>query len=89
MSQFSLFDSPRVPEPPRPDLNFIRKTLNRALRQAREAEVMPWDEARTARWEREFPDLAARLPSEEGDELRKRFAMELARLRDHSAIANP
>ena len=81
MSQLSLFDSRRAPDPPTPDPNFIRKMLNRALRQVREAETMPWDEARTARWEREFPALAAQLPPEEGGLFARRFAEELARLR--------
>lgn len=82
MSQLSLFDSRRAaPEPAKPDLTFIRKTLNRALRQVREAEIMPWDEATTARWEKRFPELAGQLPPEEGSLLARRFAEELARLR--------
>lgn len=85
MSQLSLFDSQRAaPEPARPDLNHIRKTLNRALRQAREAEIMPWDDLETARWEKRFPELAAQLPPEEGAMLARRFAEELVRLRSHA-----
>ena len=82
MSQLSLFDSRRaIPEPAVPDLNYVRKTLNRALRQVREAEILPWDELGTARWEKQFPLLAAQLPPEEGAPLAQRFAAEIARLR--------
>lgn len=81
MSQLPLFDSRPAPEPPKPDLNFVRKTLNRALREVREAEIMPWNEVRTARWETEFPRLAAQLPPEEGGPLARRFREEMARLR--------
>ena len=81
MSQLSLFDSRRPADPPKPDITFIRKTLNRALRQVRAAEIMPWDDARATRWATEFPELATHLPPDEGALLARRFSEELARLR--------
>ena len=82
MSQLSLF-RPQYPEPERrpPDLAYIRKSLNRLLRLAREAQIMPWSEGETESWEKLFPGLAASLPAQEADELTGEFKMELARLR--------
>lgn len=82
MSQLSLFDSPKpAPEkrPPNPD--FIRKHLNRLVRMARDAEILPWDEGEARSWEKLFPELAAYLPAEEGEALRHAFAAEMKRLR--------
>lgn len=82
MSQLPLF-RPERDEPTRrqPDLAYIRKSLNRLLRLAREAQIMPWSEAEAESWEKLFPELAASLPAEEGKILTTEFRGELARLR--------
>ena len=64
-----------------PDLAYIRKSLNRLLRLAREAQIMPWSEAETESWENLFPQLAASLPFEEAEPLTSAFRSQLARLR--------
>jgi hypothetical protein len=83
MNQLKLFRSERVePSPNRPpDPAYIRKSLYRLLRLAREAQIMPWSDAETESWEKLFPDLAASLPAEEAAELISEFRSELARLR--------
>jgi hypothetical protein len=81
MSQLKLFRSERA-EPPRPtEPAYIRKSLNRLLRLAREAQIMPWSEGETESWEKLFPELAASLPAEEAAELMAQFKIELERLR--------
>ena len=82
MNQLSLFNS-RHAEPERrpPDLAYIRKSLGRLLRLARDAQIMPWSEGETESWEKLFPQLAASLPAEEAEELMSGFRTELARLR--------
>ena len=82
MTQLPLF-RPNRPEPDRraPDIAYIRKSLNRLLRLAREAQIMPWSEGEAQSWEKLFPELAASLPAEEADELTGEFKTELARLR--------
>jgi hypothetical protein len=82
MSQLSLFPRPRTESAERPpDLAYVRKSLNRLLRLAREAQIMPWSEGETESWEKLFPELAASLPDEEKTELTSEFKGELARLR--------
>ena len=82
MNQFPLF-RPRHAEPEQrpPDLAYIRKSLTRLLRLARDAQIMPWSKAETESWEKLFPELAASLPAEEAEELTSEFRTELARLR--------
>ncbi|MFT4275461.1 MAG: hypothetical protein QM576_03800 [Rhodopseudomonas sp.] len=81
MTQLPLFDE-RVKTTPRsPDVSYIRRSLGRLLRLAREAEILPWSEAETASWEKLFPQLAASLPADEGEALIAEFQGELARLR--------
>jgi hypothetical protein len=82
MSQLPLFRRDRA-EPSRrqPDLAYIRKSLNRLPRLAREAQIMPWSEGETESWEKLFPELAASLPAEEGADLVAEFKIELQRLR--------
>ena len=83
MTQLKLFRSER-PEPPAsrpPDLAYIRKSLGRLLRIAREAQIMPWSEAETESWEKQFPQLAASLPEQEAAGLTSEFRSELTRLR--------
>ena len=82
MSHLPLF-RPERSEPVRrpPDLTYVRKSLNRLLRLAREAQIMPWSTSETESWERLFPELAASLPAEEAQELTAEFRAELARLR--------
>ncbi|MGE0502185.1 MAG: hypothetical protein AB7I79_14625 [Rhizobiaceae bacterium] len=82
MSQLSLFDSPKPTSERRPpDLAYVRKHLNRLLRLARDAGMLPWSEAETRKWESFFPELTALLPPEEGEPLAKAFAAELERLK--------
>ncbi len=82
MSQLPLFRPQRAePEQRPPDLPYIRRSLNRLLRLAREAQIMPWSEGETKSWEKLFPELAALLPAEEAETLTSEFRSELARLR--------
>ena len=82
MSQLPLFRRDRAEPAQRPpDLAYIRKSLNRLLRLAREAQIMPWSEAETESWEKLFPELAASLPAEEAETLTSEFKSELTRLR--------
>ena len=85
MNQLPLFHRDRdQPERRPPDLAYIRKSLNRLLRLAREAQIMPWSEAETESWEKLFPELAASLPTDEADGLTSEFRSELSRLRSAS-----
>jgi hypothetical protein len=82
MSQLPLFSRPRAESAQRPpDLAYVRKSLNRLLRLAREAQIMPWSEGETESWEKLFPELAASLPTEEATDLVAEFRSELQRLR--------
>jgi hypothetical protein len=82
MSQLYLFH-PDCPEPVKrpPDLGYIRKSLARLLRIVKDAEIMPWSEAETESRAREFPQLAALLPTDEAVVLVSEFAQEIKRLR--------
>ncbi len=82
MSQLPLFPRPRAEPAQRPpDLAYIRKSLNRLLRLAREAQILPWSESEAESWEKLFPELAASLPAEEAETLTSEFQGELTRLR--------
>jgi hypothetical protein len=82
MNQLPLFRPERAePEQRPPDLAYSRKSLNRLLRLAREAQILPWSEAETESWEKLFPELAASLPAEEAEALTTEFRTELTRLR--------
>lgn len=82
MSQLPLFRPDRAePMRPPPDQAYIRKSLNRLLRIARDAEIMPWSKGETESWEKLFPELAASLPADEADVLMSEFKGELTRLR--------
>ena len=82
ISQLPLFPRPRTESEQRPpDLAYIRKSLNRLLRLAREAEILPWSESEAESWEKLFPELAASLPAEEAETLNSEFKGELTRLR--------
>lgn len=82
MTRLPLFP-PKAPHPAQrpPDTAYIRKGLNRLLRLAREAQIMPWNEGEARSWEKLFPALAASLPAEEAEALTSEFRRELARLR--------
>lgn len=84
MSQLPLFSS-KSEARRQPDPAFIRKHLLRVLRMAREAERMPWSDAETASWEKQFPELAQHLPKEEGDALLAEFQHEISRLKKTAA----
>jgi hypothetical protein len=82
MSRLPLFRGTRGEATPGPsDPAYIRKSLIRLLRLAREAQIMPWSESETESWEKLFPALAASLPAEEAAELIAEFKTELERLR--------
>lgn len=81
MNQLPLFPA-RAELQSRPvDIAYIRKSLQRLLRIAREAQIMPWSAAETASWEGLFPQLATSLPADEAAALTDEFSRELARLR--------
>jgi hypothetical protein len=80
--QLPLFRPKGSETPHRPsDTAYIRKSLSRLLRLAREAQIMPWSKAEAQSWEKLFPELAASLPAEEAEALTSEFGSELARLR--------
>jgi hypothetical protein len=84
MTQYQLpLFPPKASDPvQRPaDTAYIRKSLNRLLRVAREAQILPWSEGEARSWEKLFPELAASLPTEEAEVLTSEFRSELARLR--------
>jgi hypothetical protein len=82
MNQLPLFGAERAETEQRPpDLAYIRRSLNRLLRLAREAQIMPWSQGETESWEKLFPELASALPVEEAEPLTSAFRSELARLR--------
>ena len=82
MSQLSLFAAKPAEQPPRPpDLNYIRKSLNRHLRTLRNAVIMPWSEPEARDQEKHFPELARYLPAPEAEEMIEEFTAELTRLR--------
>jgi hypothetical protein len=83
MNQLKLFGSARSEPSPRSasDPAYIRKSLNRLLRVAREAQIMPWSDAEAESWQKLFSELAASLPTEEAGELISKFSGELTRLR--------
>jgi hypothetical protein len=83
MNQLKLFRTERAESLPSrtSDPVYIRKSLARLLRVAREAQIMPWSEAETESWEKLFPQLAASLPNEEAEILVSEFRIELGRLR--------
>lgn len=81
-TQPSLFDTPDAPpQPAAPDPEFARKNLNRLLRLAQAAEIMPWPAPKAAMWARLFPQLAEALPVDEARSYCEAFTTELARLR--------
>lgn len=85
MNELPLF-RPQGSKPPHraADTAFIRKSLNRLLRIAREAQIMPWSEGEAQSWETLFPELAASLPADEAEALTSEFRDELARLRSEA-----
>jgi hypothetical protein len=85
MNQLPLFPPKAAESAHRPpDTAYIRKSLNRLLRLAREAQIMPWSEGEALSWEKLFPELAASLPAEEAEALTSEFRSELARLRSEA-----
>jgi hypothetical protein len=82
MNQLPLFRTTQDKTPPRPsDPAYVRKSLGRLLRLAREAQILPWSESEAETWEKLFPELAASLPADEAAELIAEFNVELSRLR--------
>ena len=82
MTQLPLFHPKRpAPDSRAPDLAYIRKSLNRLLRFAREAQIMPWSEPESQSCQKLFSELAVSLPADEAETLTSEFTSELARLR--------
>jgi hypothetical protein len=82
MNQLPLFRNTQDKTRPRPsDPTYVRKSLGRLLRVAREAQIMPWSESEAESWEKLFPELAGSLPADEAAELVAAFKIELERLR--------
>jgi hypothetical protein len=82
MNQLPLFRQDRCePERRAPDLDYIRKSLERTLRFLRDARYVPWSEGETASHEKQYPLLAALLPAEEAETYVSEFKREMARLR--------
>lgn len=81
--QPSLFDTaaPRQITPPA-DPVFARRQLIAVLRTLHAAEVMPWPDFETRKWERLFPQLAEALPKDEAERLAEEFHRHLDRLSD-------
>lgn len=70
-----------APLPPyRPDLDDVRRRLDRILGEARAAKTLPWNEDRLAVYRAIVPHMTGWLPAEEGNHLRSEFEAELARL---------
>ncbi len=84
MSQLPLFAS-RSEMRRAPDQAFIRKHLLRVLRMARDAQRLPWSDAETRNWEKQFPELIKALPPEEGAAMLDEFRREIERLRKAAA----
>lgn len=80
--QPSLFDAPAPPPaaPPPPDPVFARKQLIAVLRTLHAAEIMPWPDFETRKWERLFPALAEALPADEAVSLIGEFHSQIKRL---------
>ena len=80
--QPSLFDAPAPPPaaPPPPDPVFARKQLIAVLRTLHAAEIMPWPDFETRKWEKLFPALAEALPTDEAGQLTGEFRHHLDRL---------
>ncbi len=66
--------------PPPPDPAFARKQLIAVLRTLHAAEIMPWPDFETRKWEKPFPALAEALPADEADRLFGEFRRHLDRL---------
>lgn len=81
-AQPGLFDAPAPPPaaPPAPDPVFARKQLIAVLRTLYAAEIMPWPDFETRKWERLFPQLAEALPADEAASLTGEFHSQIKRL---------
>lgn len=80
--QPSLFDAPAPAPaaPPPPDPVFARRQLIAVLRTLHAAEIMPWPDFETRKWEKLFPALAEALPAEEAASLIGEFHSQIKRL---------
>ena len=76
-AQLDMFGAP-PPENYDPDPADVRRELLAVLAEARAAET--WDDRRFGLYKVIFPQMANWLPAEEAQQLRRKFAAELARL---------
>ncbi len=79
--QPDLFASVPQPRSALPPAEVVRPKLLAMLETARNADRMPWDPQQARINEILFPQMSNWLPEAERDDLRARFAAELARLR--------
>src|SRR5580692_7407174 len=64
----------------RPDLDKVRRRLEKILAEARAAQKLPWEPTTVSLYRTIFPQMTNWLPEEEGAQLRFEFETELARL---------
>ena len=77
--QSDLFEAEAAPAY-RPDPEKVRARLRLILSQAKSAQTLPWDRARTSLYRTIFPQMTLWLPDEEAAQLRFDFEAEMARL---------
>jgi hypothetical protein len=65
----------------RADPDKVRARLHKILAEARAAEVVPWENARTSLYRTIFPQMTRWLPDEEAAQLRFEFEAEMERLK--------
>jgi hypothetical protein len=65
----------------RADPDKVRARLHRILAEARAADVVPWENARTSLYRTIFPQMTRWLPDEEAAQLRFEFEAEMERLK--------
>ena len=63
----------------RPDLDKVRRRLEKILAEARAAQKLPWEPTTVSLYRTIFPQMTNWLPEEEGAQLRFEFETELAR----------
>lgn len=66
--------------PYRPNLDDVRRRLDRILSEVRSAQALPWDTEKLSIYRAIVPHMTTWLPEEEGVQLRSEFEAELARL---------
>jgi hypothetical protein len=65
----------------RPDLDKVRRRLEKILAEARAAKKLPWEPTTVSLYRTIFPQMTNWLPEDEGAQLRFQFEEELIRLK--------